>query len=392
MKINFKQTKLFSKVSKDTNQIHLNKEFASKFFVKEPIVHGANLAIIALSEFLKKKKKEIIISNISLNFKNFISINEKFKIKILKNKITIYNDFHTKLEIFLKYKTSMQRKQNLTQIKNIKKQIINSSYYVGSINPGNGSLILNIKLDYNKNYVSKMNPYVEKKIQNMYVIKYQENFFKTQIIATKLLAYKKPLKKLRFQSKILNKLKYKKILIFGSTSDLGERFDNCLVKKSGCIIYKHSFRVNIEKPNINDNQKKALKRKILKIKPNYIFYFSSPKIFYDEKKNTKLFYYYKAIFVDYFKLIIDLIYKSKIQSKIFYPSTIFLNDKKKYIRYHSYLSSKQLAEKICNSKKNRKLVTSIRLPKLISRSNYNLLGFYEGENIRILDNYIEKFF
>ena len=409
MKINLKQTKLFSKISKDTNQIHLDKKFASKFFVKEPIVHGVNLAIFALSEFLKKKKKEILIKSISLNFKNFISVNEKFKLSIFKNRIIIYNEFHTKVEIFIEYKTSLPKKQNLLKTKDSEKkflkfkfkklinfelikQIIYSSYYVGSINPGNGSLILNIKLDYNKNYYSKINPYVEKKIQNMRVISYQENFFKAQIIACKLLTYKRQLKNLRFQSKTLTKLKDKKILVFGISSDLGERFNSDLIKKSGCKIYKHSFRINIEKPNIKYIQKKILKKKILKIKPNYIFYFSSPKIFYDEKKNTKLYNLYKAIYVDYFKLMINVIKKNKIESKIFYPSTIFLNNKKRYVRYKSYLSSKQLAERICKSKENKKLIYCVRLPKLISRSNYNLLGYYEGENIKVLDDYIEKFF
>ena len=45
MRINFKQSKTFSLASKDSNKIHLNKLFASKYFVKEPIVHGVNLDI-----------------------------------------------------------------------------------------------------------------------------------------------------------------------------------------------------------------------------------------------------------------------------------------------------------------------------------------------------------
>ena len=51
MKINSKETFSFSKISKDTNRIHLNKKIASNFFIKEPIVHGINLALIALSKF-----------------------------------------------------------------------------------------------------------------------------------------------------------------------------------------------------------------------------------------------------------------------------------------------------------------------------------------------------
>ena len=92
------------------------------------------------------------------------------------------------------------------------------------------------------------------------------------------------MKKLKFRSKTLKKLKNKKILIFGPKSDLAQIFNNIMFQKNNCKIYGYSFRINIDKPRINSNQKKILKRKISIIKPNYIFYFSSPKIYYDEKK------------------------------------------------------------------------------------------------------------
>ena len=56
MIINNKETKKFSKYQK-YQQDHLDKKFSSNFFFKEPIVHGANLALIALSKFLEKKEK-----------------------------------------------------------------------------------------------------------------------------------------------------------------------------------------------------------------------------------------------------------------------------------------------------------------------------------------------
>ena len=111
-----------------------------------------------------------------------------------------------------------------------------------------------------------------------------------------------------------------------------------------------------------------------------------------KKKNKKLFNYYKVLFNDYLKTIIKFIKESKTQTKIFYPSTIFLNNKKKYFRFKSYLTTKEMAEKTCKSEKNRDFISCFRLPKLISRSNYNLLGHYEGKNIEILDSYFEKFF
>lgn len=409
MRINYKQTKIFSNLSKDYNQIHLNKKFASKFFVKEPIVHGINLVIFALSEFLKKKKNEIIITNISLNFRNFILVNEEFNYSIFKKKIIIFNKFHNKLEILIDYKILNKKNKNFYKIKTNKNnffkskfkklknpdlinQLIYISYYIGTIKPGNGALILNIKLNFNKKNSSNIKPFVEKRIKSIFIVGYQNNFFNIKIIACKLLSYKKQLKKLKFKSSILRKLKGKKILVFGLSSDLSERFNNEFVKKSGCKLLNHSFRINLEKPNISNKQKIILRKKVLETKPDYVFYFSSPKIFYDEKKNKKLYNYYKTIFVDYFKFLVKLIIENKIKSKIFYPSTCFLNDKKKYIRYQSYLSTKEIAEKFCKSKKNRKIITCIRLPKLMSRSNYNLLGYYEGENIKSLDKYFEKFF
>lgn len=407
MKINVKKSKTFSAISKDANKIHFDKVFASRYFIKEPIVHGAYLVIFALSEFLKRQKNEIIITNASLNFKNFVNVNEDFSIKIFKDKIIIYNKFHTKLEIYLSYKKA-NRKAYFKAKNNKKKflefnfeklinfeliqQLIYSSYYIGTIKPGSGSLILNIKLNFNKLYSSNIKPHVEKKIKSFYIISYQSNFFKLQITACKLVPFKKKIKKLKLKAKTLEKLKDKKILIFGSKSDLAVRLDDSLFKKINCKIYKFSFRINIDKPIISSKQKKILKKKILDIKPNYIFYFSSPKIYFDERKNKKLFNYYKVIFKDYLETIIKFIRENKSQSKIFYPSTTFLNNKKKYKRYKSYLSSKQLAEKTCKSKKNRSFIDCVRLPKLISRSNYNLLGFYEGQNIDILDKYLENFF
>ena len=210
------------------------------------------------------------------------------------------------------------------------------------------------------------------------------------MVTCKLIAFKKEKKKISLSPKIQKKLKGKKILIFGSSSDLSNRIFN--LKKNSVKIYKYSFRIKIQKPRIDAQEMMDLKKIILKIKPNYIFYFSSAKIYYDEKRNNKLFNLYKVIYVDYFKNIINLIINNQISSKIFYPSTIFLNNKKKYIRYKSYLKTKEMAEKVINSNKNNDFITCIRLPQLRSRSNYNLLGFYEGENIKILDKYIKKFF
>ena len=182
-----------------------------------------------------------------------------------------------------------------------------------------------------------------------------------------------------------------KILILGSSSDIARRLILDEIKKR-CKLFFYSFRINFNKLVISKNEINRLKKQILKIKPNFIFYLSSPKIYHGEKKNKMLFKYYKIMYVHYFKNILKIIHDNKIQTKIFYPSTIYLNNKNKYKRLECYLMAKAKAEEICESKRNRKLVTFFRIPQLISRSNYNMLGFYEGQNLKIVDKYLDKFF
>ena len=55
MKLNLNDNKRFSKKSGDNNKIHISREHAKKFFIKKPIVHGANILIKAFKQknFLK---------------------------------------------------------------------------------------------------------------------------------------------------------------------------------------------------------------------------------------------------------------------------------------------------------------------------------------------------
>ena len=42
--------------------------------------------------------------------------------------------------------------------------------------------------------------------------------------------------------------------------------------------------------------------------------------------------------------------------------------------------------------KSESIIYKYRIPQLKSRTNYNILGFYEGEDISIMDKYYEDFF
>ena len=50
-----------------------------------------------------------------------------------------------------------------------------------------------------------------------------------------------------------------------------------------------------------------------------------------------------------------------------------------------------MAKKLANLKKIR-FYFMFKVAKINFKINYNLLGYYEGKNIGILDNYFEKFF
>ena len=55
------------------------------------------------------------------------------------------------------------------------------------------------------------------------------------------------------------------------------------------------------------------------------------------------------------------------------------------------MNSKKKAENLFNSKTYKSYEKSFRLPRIITRSNYNMLGFYEGEKMEVIDKFINKF-
>ena len=86
MKFNLNENIKFSKFSGDLNQIHVDKKQAAKFFIKKPIVHGANVLIKA---FNQKKFLENKFNCLEIKFKDFININENFTI-LQKKKFSHY--------------------------------------------------------------------------------------------------------------------------------------------------------------------------------------------------------------------------------------------------------------------------------------------------------------
>lgn len=404
MKITRKDILSFKKMSGDNNRIHFDEKYAKKFFFKKPIVHGVNLAIKGIFAFLKKKNKKIVIKDIKIKFKNFTYIYEEIKFKIVKNKIIIYSDLNEKVEIDILIQNFRNKKiiNNQSKFKNLRKnnyknlinselidQLIFISSYIGTVKPGNGSLIHQIYINFNLHNTKDKKIKFKKKTRTIYIIQYLKNCFQVEIISSKLVPFYEVKKREKIPSKYLKFISNKKILIFGPSSDVAKRLNK--IFKHKFLIFNHSFKIDFENPIIKKNEFIKMEKKIKKIKPNFIFYLSSPYIYNGKKNNKKLLNFYNVIYVSYFKNILEVVKKNNFQCKVFYPSTFALNRQKEFKRLECYLTAKRKGEELCKSSKFNKIAFFYRLPQLISRSNYNILGYYEGEDLKVLDRYFKRF-
>jgi len=394
---NILKTKKFVKESGDYNKIHINKKFSQNFFFKKPVLHGINVALAALSKFMKNKKKNCRIKKIEINFKDYCLEEDILKFKILKNKITVYDDFAEKINIIIDYKNNnslikknKDRISKLYKINNLTNpeiliRLFNTSKIIAIDHIGHGCMIYNINIkcsDNNKNHTIKKT----KLINNLFKIKDKYENYTIETLCGKLKKYKIN----KFSKPLLNnkKLKKQKILIFGH-GDISKNLIEYLGKKNFDFNFI-SFKIDKYNPIFSKNIKNKIYNTLKRIKPNYIFYFSSPRIF---RGNSKLLNkLYKIFYVDILIFILRIINQDLNNiAKVFYPSTIFLdnNDDKK--RYLSYTLNKYKAENICKLKKFKKIAKFYRLPKLKTGSNYNFLGFYEGENITSIKKFIFDF-
>ena len=135
-----------------------------------------------------------------------------------------------------------------------------------------------------------------------------------------------------------------------------------------------------------------LSKIIKKFKPTYLFYLSSPKIINDKDNKPSSFKIYNEIYSKKFKKILDILFINGLATKVFYPSTFALGQKKKFLRIKSYLDAKKKGELLCKKHKYSKYIYCYRLPAYKSRTNYNILGYYEGEELFNLKKYLNHFF
>ena len=417
---------LFSKISGDTNKIHTDNITGYNSIFGEKICH-ASLIIIKILKILDLKKlvKEFNEFSINVKFIKHFCYEKKTIIKSKKlNKSIIFELFQLNELIafilvenknkilnnnFFKVSKIFKKKNYLINLYNTKNEMgITSmllcllSKYVGTIYPGENSIINEININFNKSFNFEKNyVYVySKKLDKRFPLILNKLTFQEYNIEFKTLERPKLKIKLKKISKHIknqvNKLE-KNVLIIGGSTGIG--FDVLNILK---INKKIKIFVTYNKNTININDKNIIKIKInlakniysikkvlKKYSPLIIYYFATPKIDINLNNQNKK-KIYKKFYINYPLKIISFCKNQKIN--FFYPSTIFIDEEKK----SSYSRIKKIAETTLKKLSHSNLKINIcRIAEVNTKQNLSLIN-KDLPNFRdLLDknkSYQKKFF
>tara|TARA_B100000029_G_scaffold513292_2_gene612361 strand:- start:6235 stop:7497 length:1263 start_codon:yes stop_codon:yes gene_type:complete len=392
-KININEGIRYSKLSGDTNKIHLNNLSGYNSIFGERICHGC----LVIKKFFKTinifKKLNNKYFSIEIIFKKYFKYNENIKIKKKKNKYFLYQtdnlsasiEIRNKLKLsnikFNKKKYSQKLKKNINKYKLIQLTLNEISKYVGTIYPGKYSILNKIIINSDK----RLNPDL-KKIE-IYSKKISPKF---PFIINKLLSkelvinfdtLERPkinLKKTKPKSVLLKKINNinEKILILGASQGIGKDILH-LTNYNKKILKIATYNKNL----INLSNTKIIKKKI-DIKKNLnnlnkiiskhssinIYYFATPKIFFDKKLEKSIVKEYKEFFIN---IPIKIIKQNKNKNiKFFYPSTTNINLNNKSIYSKIKLEAEKKIKNICLKYKIPFLI--YRFPAINSRQSITL--------------------
>ena len=382
----------FSKKSKDTNPIHIDKIYGYNSIFGENIIHG----VLTIIFFFKKIsfKKNIKIKRIEIKFLKPARYNKLINIKCKKkNKNYIFllkqeNKIITNIELYL---TESKGVNNLKDFEKIFQKI---SYYTGVKYPGKNSLINDILIEESqkeKNY--KCNKIKSRLLDpRLPIIKNYFSFKKYEINFTSIFRPVVRWKKIKPNKPILkavNKIK-NNILIIGASQGVGRDL-LYMVKENKKIFIIGTFfknKINVKAKNIKKikldvtKNLKKLKSCIKKYSPLRIYYFATQKILFDRHISEDKIKEFNKFFIN---IPLKIIKENKSKEiSFFYPSTDFINfDKKSTYSIIKRKAEKKL-QKFCSKKKIKFI--SHRLPAINSRQSVSVLN-QENQN---LNEYLVK--
>jgi len=360
LNISKRESVRFSKITKDKNPIHIDRQVGLDSVFRKNISHGVLLVLKILNEINKCKTFLIGDYSIFINFIKPIFFDEKILIKYClnsnkynfiaeqnKQKICVIEIKHNnkkieEIQTFNFYKNSKNFRLKFrnnsvlkfkNELKNLQNLLCNISYYVGMIKPGKNGILNSIEINKLNTIENKYSQMLinTKKIDRRYNLynnqlfykKYRGSFFSSERPEYKIIKYKNNLK----LKKIINKI-CKDVIIISGSSGLGESLLN-IVKDNKKIKIISTYSTRKPKKNLGKNvffKKISFPKDLLKLvkiinKLNYpyVFYFASPSINFGTKLSTKNEKLYKEVFV---KIPMKILYNSnKNISKFIYPST-----------------------------------------------------------------------
>jgi len=132
--------------------------------------------------------------------------------------------------------------------------------------------------------------------------------------------------------------------------------------------------------------------KLFANKPDYIFYFSTPKIFVKRSKGFEkdLYSNFKLFYVDTFKAILDKCVSLSVKH-VFYPSSVAVLDETKELP--EYIQAKLEGESLCKEYNNLRNLTVLytRLPRTLTDQTATHLSIESKDPFDVLMPILEKF-
>ena len=406
----------FSKLSGDNNPIHLNDTVGYNSLFGEKICHGCLVIIkffnlINLEKIIKNKKKYFV----KIIFFRHFSYQKKISIVKKKNCFFFYQSQLIIAELKINFRNEISnfdldnyknfkidiKKNKLSKNKNISLALCNLSKYVGTIYPGENSIIREITVNYNNkfNFSEKKILIFSKKIDTRFPLIYNRmNYQKYDIEFQTLIRPKLKPNKIIPTKKIKNIVKKMddKIIIVGAGSGIGKELLGILKmnKKLKIVATYNKNKFLLKNKNIKtiqlDIEKSINKIKNLvnSMKKLKLYYFATPKINLDIK-NKEYVNLYKRFYVKY---PLDILNSFKGQNiEFFYPSTIYVDKIKtaySQIKKVAETKLKKIASK--NVKVNVLRIDEVNTKQNLSLSNKKLPSFIKLLNKN--ENYQKKIF
>ena len=393
---------LFSKISGDTNKIHLDENVGYNSLFGEKICHGSlvlikSFQILNLNKLIKGK------NNIRIKFIKHFCYNKKITIKskILKNIIIfeliqshdlrgfieikyiddmLNNVFNKVSKKIIPKKTITNYYEKINKMGTISMLLCSLTKYVGTIYPGENSIIneINIRINnsfiFNKNFIHIYSKKLDKRFP-LILNKLTFGNYNIEFNTSERPVFNSKLSKINNHiKKKVNAIK-ENVLIIGASSGIGFDVLNILKinKKIKIFATYNNNKIHINNKNIF-KVKIDLTRDIHQIKkilkengPLTIYYFATPKINIGlNNKNEKSLY--KNFYIDFPLKIISMAKNIKIN--FFYPSTTFIEVKNN----SHYAQVKKLGENILKKMKSKNLKINIcRISEINTKQNLSLI-------------------